>query len=140
MSQEPIINRENDEAELEQLYHKKYGGLLNLTEEDILSIKTLELRKFGNNGYAVYTPSRPTFSSENNSQFSGSSSSMSTSTVLSKASNSLAKILNENRLYKSRFAETRITDVEEEIFSMDKDFHNAAEYHAPFLLFMKYFF
>jgi hypothetical protein len=61
----------------------------------------------------------------------------SNSSGLSKASKGLARILSDNRTHKQRFAETRITDVEKEIFAMENEFHAAAEYHAPFLNLMK---
>jgi hypothetical protein len=140
MSQEFDFNRENDEAELEQLYRKKYGGLLKLTEEDIATIQKLELRKFGNTGYAVLTPVRQQdrLTMSSSSASSTSSSISSGGSLLTKASTGFAKVLGENRMFKNKFAETRILDVEEEIFAMNKEFHSAAEYHAPFLLFMKY--
>jgi hypothetical protein len=135
----------DDEAELDQLYCKKYSGLLKLSEDDILSISALESRKFGNYGRERHvTPVRQdthtsSFSSTIASGFTtGSSGSGSSSaSSVSKSSIGLAKVLQENRMYRNRFAETRIVDVEQEIFTMNAEFHSAAEYHAPFLLFMK---
>jgi hypothetical protein len=137
----------DDEAELEQLYRKKYSGLLRLTEDDILSISALESKKFGNRHGCEkqITPVRQethtsSFSSSNASCFTtgSSGSGNSSSSSVSKSSIGLAKVLQENRMYRNRFAETRIVDVEQEIFTMNAEFHSAAEYHAPFILFMKY--
>jgi hypothetical protein len=146
------FSRENDEAELEQLYRKKYGGLLKLTEEDAQTIALLERRKFYIASNKMVTPSRredsqnsqtSTSSSMTTSSCGGSASSFtttgSTSSSMSKVSKGLAKILSENRAHKHKFAETRITDVEREIFAMETDFYAAAEFHAPFLNLMKSF-
>ncbi len=148
MSQDVFsLQRENDDAELDQLYRKKYGGLLRLTEEDVEMIAVLERRKFVTIVNPLLTPSRQdsqnsqtsTSSSMTTSSSGGGSSCTATSNSsgLSKASKGLARILSDNRTHKQRFAETRITDVEKEIFAMENEFHAAAEYHAPFLNLMK---
>jgi hypothetical protein len=137
------FDKENDAAELDQLYRKKYGGLLRLSEQDAADIERLERKKFNIVVNTMITPSRD---DSQNSQTS-TSSSMTTSSSggssstdnsgLSKASRCLARILSDNRTHKNNFAEVRISDVEKEIFAMEKEFHAAAEFHAPFLNLMK---
>jgi hypothetical protein len=143
MSFHEIFSREADEAELEQLYRKKYSGLLIFSPEDEISLKKLEARKFNNNqAYrALETPQKPSLISIN-ADFSAltdssQTSSSSTFSGLSKTSSGYAKVLSQNKACKSHFADIRIADVEEHIFSMNKEFQLAADYHAPFLLFMK---
>ncbi len=137
-----------DKEELEQLYRKKYGGLLKFTEEDELAITALEFKKYTNNHgrsiTSMETPqrARPIIECATNLSAltdSSSSSSTASSSKLSKTSSGLAKVLEENKSFKLKFAETRIQDVEAEIFAMHAEFEAAANYHAPFLLFMKSF-
>jgi hypothetical protein len=131
---------EFDKAEIEQLYRKKYGGLLKFTEADEIAVVELEKKKFGHyngSGSVMETPKRAKSVGEISTQLSALTDSSSSLSDFSKTSSGFAKILRENKDLKLRFADTRITDVEEEIFAMHKDFEVAADYHAPFLLFMK---
>ncbi len=134
-----------DKEELEQLYRKKYGGLLKFTETDELALLALETKKFSKYSQhpisTLETPLRDRplvdFASFSALTDSSSCSSNSNSSSISKSSSGLAKVLSENKAFKIKFSETRIADVETEIFAMHQEFSSAADYHAPFLLYMK---
>ncbi len=78
----------------------------------------------------------------NLSDYSSGMSSITTngSDNISKSSSGFAKILSENRAMKMHFADTRIKDVEKKIMAMEPEFKLAAQFHANFILTMKYMF
>jgi hypothetical protein len=139
-----------DRARFEELLKKHFCGQA-LDENEAKDFKILGTKIFRDSpssgpslSSANFTPLRKRGRERNlspsiPSTMSSLSSDNSVETTVSKASSGFARVLLENRAMKDIFVNIRLKDVEGDIFKMEKEFNDAAIYHAGFLLFIKYF-
>jgi hypothetical protein len=133
--------KDKNDFNLEVLLRRKYGAQKGeFTDEDEAALENLLQIRYVNSTNNLNSPQTPRC---NSTTVPSTVSTLTTNesasgTLISKASSGLVKILSENRAMKSKFIDLKIGDVETEIYGMDKDFELAAQFHATFILFIKY--